>query len=356
MPGHSAQGAHGTGLPRLLAPVGRSRWGMAAALSVVLGALLIAPVAGGHPALGSALALSFVLTAVPTLPGSWRPAVATMTARAAAVLAGGAVVVACAQRPVLLAVATVAAAATGALLPQVGATAGLAVVLISVDAGTEPSWRALVMYGLGSVAVLIAWTLWWCVAAVLSRAEEPSVGPTPSGRYRHAARVALATAIAVLVAGLLPQEWVGGHWLVTSVLLTIQPARPATGLRLAQRLSGNTLGAVLAAALLGAHPPDAVAVAATVVLFTLAMALRPVNYTWWAITGPPVLLVISEFPHWFPWYEGGVRLAMNLAGAVIVVLVVFIAPAVVRRLRWSPVFRPRRRSDSVYRIQIKEAR
>ena len=51
------------------------------------------------------------------------------------------------------------------------------------------------------------------------------------------------------------------------------------------------------------------------VLFLLAMALRPVNYTWWAVTGPPVLLVISEYPQLFPWYEGGVRLAMNLAGA-----------------------------------------
>ena len=63
------------------------------------------------------------------------------------------------------------------------------------------------------------------------------------------------------------------------------------------------------------------------VLFTLAMALRPVNYTWWAVTGPPVLLVISEYPQLFPWYEGGVRLAMNLLGAAIVLAVVFGFPS-----------------------------
>jgi hypothetical protein len=84
------------------------------------------------------------------------------------------------------------------------------------------------------------------------------------------------------------------------------------------------------------------------------MALRPVNYTWWAVTGPPVLLVISEYPQLFPWYEGGVRLAMNFAGAAIVLLVVFAAPALgaiwSRRERGS--FPDSTISDSVYKIQI----
>ena len=43
---------------------------------------------------------------------------------------------------------------------------------------------------------------------------------------------------------------------------------------------------------------------------------------------PPVLLVISEYPRLFPWYEGGIRLAMNIAGAAIVLAVVFGAPAI----------------------------
>ncbi len=79
--------------------------------------------------------------------------------------------------------------------------------------------------------------------------------------------------------------------------------------------------------LLDAHPSVPVVVVMTVILFTLAMALRPVNYTWWAVTGPPVLLVISEYPQLFPWYEGGVRLGDDLAGAAIVLAVVFGAPA-----------------------------
>lgn len=324
---------------------------MAAVLAVALGALLVVPAVDGLPAPGSALALGFVLTAVPSLPTSWRSALTTMAARAAGVLVGGVAVVTCAQQPLMIASLTVAAAVAGALVPRVGATAGLAVVLISVDAGAAPSWAALVLYALGSAAVLAAWGLWWCLAVVTSSGDDsPGAGDhPPPGRSAHAARVALATAVAVAVAALLPAG-VGAHWLVTSVLLTVQPGRAATRLRLAQRLSGNTVGAVLAAALLGAHPPVPVAVVVTVVLFATAMALRPVSYLWWAITGPPVLLVISEYPRWFPWYEGAVRLAMNLAGGAIVVTVVFVVPVVAHG------FRRRRRSDSVYKIQREETR
>ncbi len=116
-------------------------------------------------------------------------------------------------------------------------------------------------------------------------------GASPRG---HAARVGVAVAAAVGLAALLPADLVGGHWLITSVLLTVQPAAVDTGMRLAQRLSGNTVGALIAAVLLGTHPSVPVVAVMTVILFTLAMALRPVNYTWWAVTGPPVLLVITS--------------------------------------------------------------
>ncbi|TFV56467.1 hypothetical protein E4P42_18865, partial [Mycobacterium sp. PS03-16] len=271
-------------------------------------------------------------------------------------LAGAALVVATAGHPWALALSTVAAAVVGALIERVGATAGLAVVLIALDAGAGPSLAAAVPYAIGAATVFGAWALWWLLArtAVALRVSGPSRPAPEPGRRAvdrgHVVRVASAVAIAVGLAACLPDDLVGGHWLVTSVLLTIQPGRPATRTRLAQRLSGNTVGAVLAAGLLGAHPAIPVAVAVTVALFVLALALRPVNYTWWAVTGPPVLLVVSEFPHWFPWYEGGVRLAMNLAGAAIVVLVVFAVPAAARHFRRSDA------SDSVYKIQREEVR
>lgn len=320
--------------PELLRPVGRSRWGMGAALAVGLGVILCGTALSGRAEWGSAIGLGFVLTAVPEIPTAWRPALHTMAVRAATVMVAGTLVVSM-HNAVVLATLTIAASIVGALVPGVGATAGLAVVLISIDLDRDATGpTALWPYLVGIVIVFAGWAVWFAASRVRNRGEdEPTSSSAPAGAA-HAVRVGVAVGLAVLMATLLPAGMVGGHWLVTSVLLTIQPTQSRTGQRLAQRLSGNAVGAVIAAALLGAHPPAPVVIGLTVVLFLLAMALRPVNYTWWAITGPPVLLVISEYPGLFPWYEGAVRLAMNFAGALIVVLIVFVAPlAAPMRLR-----------------------
>ncbi|MDV3127271.1 FUSC family protein [Mycobacterium sp. 21AC1] len=327
--------------PELLRPVGRSRWGMAAALAIALGAILVVAVSAGRAELGSAIGLGFVLTAVPELPGSLRAAVETICVRALTVVVCGAIVLLSAPYPYALAVVTVGAAVFGALIGRVGATAGLAVVLMSTDLGASTGGvAALCPYVIGALVVLAAWSAWFGVARLGGAAAEDAEPPRAGGGRAHALRVGVAVGLAVSAANLLPADMVGGHWLVTSVLLTIQPSQGQTGKRMAQRLSGNAVGAVIAAALLGAQPPAPVMIFATVVLFALAIALRPVNYTWWAITGPPVLLVISEYPELFPWYEGGVRLAMNFAGAAIVVLVVFVMPIFSARVGRSRV-RPR---------------
>lgn len=315
---------------------------MAACLALALGAILAVAAALDRGEIGSAVALGFVLTAVPSLPQAWRQAVTVMAVRSVAVLLGAGAAVLTVDQPVALGVATVTAAVVGALANRVGPTAGLAVVLVAVDlthvAGAQQfPVTALLSYAAGAALVVVAWTVWFVGSRAVRSAESPPrtfptqlrppgtspAQPGPRDAGGHAVRVGVAVAVAVLLAGLLPDDLVGGHWLVTSVLLTVQPTAADTGMRLAQRLSGNAVGALIAAVLLGARPGFVVIAAATVVLFTLAMALRPVNYTWWAVTGPPVLLVISEYPALFPWYEGGVRLLMNLAGAAIVVAVVF---------------------------------
>ncbi|MGV0737640.1 FUSC family protein [Mycobacterium syngnathidarum] len=326
-PAGNAAGAGRIRTPELLRPVGRSRWGMAAALAIALGAVLWGTAFYGRAEWGSAVGLGFVLTAVPEIPTAWRPAVRTLAVRAVTVIVGGALVVASAHNAPVLAALTVTAAVAGALIPGVGATAGLAVVLISIDLGHDTaSSAALWPYLVGIAIVFAGWVVWFAVSRLRHRVEDDPPPPGASAGMAHAVRVGVAVGLAVSMAALLPADMVGGHWLVTSVLLTIQPSQSQTGQRLVQRLSGNAVGAVIAAVLLGTHPPAPVMIGLTVVLFLLAMALRPVNYTWWAITGPPVLLVISEYPELFPWYEGAVRLAMNFAGALIVVLVVFVVP------------------------------
>ncbi|KAA0075760.1 FUSC family protein [Mycolicibacterium sp. P9-64] len=313
-------------LAELFGPVGRARWGMAAWLAAALCAILVASDALGHAEWGSSVALGFVLTAVPSLPEQLRGALATVAVRGLTLVVAAVVVALTAASPIAHGVTIVVAAVFGALVERVGATAGLAVVLIAVDAGTTAGATSPWPYAAGAVAVTAAWLGWCACARVFQPDRRADSEPPPSAvgvACGHAIRVGVAVGCAVVIAGLLPDDLVGGHWLITSVLLTIQPRRAQTGVRMAQRLSGNTVGAGIAAVILGAQPPAPVVVAVTMILFVLAMALRPVNYTWWAVTGPPVLLVISEYPGLFPWYEGGIRLAMNLAGAVIVLVVVF---------------------------------
>ncbi|AQA02253.1 hypothetical protein BVC93_07205 [Mycobacterium sp. MS1601] len=300
---------------------------MAAVLAVALGAVFLVCDQLGQSSSGAGVALGFVLTAVPVIPERLSAAAEVLTLRSVAVVLGAVVVQLCDGRVPVLAACTVAAAMLGAVFPKLGATAALAVVLMDLHMGrmAEPApLPVLVLYLIGAAVV------WVSVVAVRKATPvESTRSPTRAG-YTHVAAMGVSVAIATAVAALVPDDVVGSHWLVTSVVLSIQADPSATGVRLAQRLSGNLVGAVLAAVILATHPSAAALVIAIVVLFLLAMALRPVNYTWWAIAGPPVLLLTSEYPAVFPWYEGGVRLLMNVVGALVVVAVVFGVPRVWR--------------------------
>ncbi len=145
---------------------------MAAWLAVGLGAILAVSAVLGRAELGSAVALGFVLTAVPSLPTTMRPALATMGIRGAAVLAGAVLAVLCAGHPVALGAATIAAAVCGALLDRVGPTAGLAVVLVAVDAHDELlSPTTLVPYLVGGLVVVAVWSAWSACARALAAAR-----------------------------------------------------------------------------------------------------------------------------------------------------------------------------------------
>ena len=312
---------------------------MGAALGIALGAILLLSPESGHAELGSTIGLGFVLAAVPTLPVSPSAAGATVAARGLSVLGGAVAVVLAAGHPVALGAATVATAVLGAVFSRIGPTAALAVVLIALDIDGQDGTAVfqVLAYASGAAAAMVAWSGWWVcarTAGVRTVAAHERSGPAERpARRAHAVHIGIAVTLAVLIAAALPEDLVGAHWLVTCVILTIQPGAEQTGFRLVQRLSGNTAGALIAAGVLGFPLPVVAVIGVTVAMFVIAMALRPVNYTWWAVTGPPVLLVISEYPQLFPWYEGGVRLAMNVLGASVVLVVVFVVPALLSRTR-----------------------
>ncbi|MGW0162578.1 FUSC family protein [Mycobacterium sp. NPDC003323] len=318
---------------QLFRATGSPAWGMSLALAVALGAVFVVCDALGRSAAGAAIALGVVLTAVPGIPDSVDEAARVIGVRTVAIGLGTLTVLACDGHEVLLGVATVLAAMLGAVIPRLGPTAALTVVLVAMHmqrAGDPPA----VLYLSGSAVVCVAAAVPLAISALRRSADVvPSSKSRPGPAWEHVAGMGAAVAVAAAAAALVPEDVVGAHWLITGVVLSIQADTAATGIRLAQRLSGNLVGAVLAAVILAATPAAPVVIAIVVVLFWLAMALRPVNYTWWAVTGPPVLLLTSEYPAIFPWYEGGVRLAMNIAGALIVVVVVFGIPRCRRLLR-----------------------
>lgn len=127
-----------------------------------------------HAKLGAAVALSFLLTAVPSLPQQLWAGLEVITVRGVAVLCGASVVMLTDGLPTVRAIAVVAAALFGAMVDRIGPTAGLAVILptIHVPAVVTPQGVlfALWPYAAGTlaIAVAVAWLGWAGRSAVES--------------------------------------------------------------------------------------------------------------------------------------------------------------------------------------------
>jgi uncharacterized membrane protein YccC len=145
----------------------------------------------------------------------------------------------------------------------------------------------------------------------------------------------VAVAVAAAVSALIGIGIFGGHWLITAVLLSIQRTGPATRLRVAQRLVGNTFGALLVALVVVLGPSPTVMAVVAAALFVLAFGLRSISYLWWAVTAPPVLLIVGDFPAGHAWYEGGIRVVLGLLGAVIVLAMFWQLPGKIYRRKRS---------------------
>ena len=162
---------------------------MAAWLAAALGVTLVVSRVLGHAELGAAVALGFVLTAVPSLPLRPRAAVEIFVVRGAdgsrRRIAGGAD---CLELRCCMAPPSVAAAVFGALVEKVGPTAGLAVVLIAVDTGSDGGTSGRMR--LGALAVLAAWLVWFGRARGRNRTPARSATTVHLPRRLHGARTA----------------------------------------------------------------------------------------------------------------------------------------------------------------------
>ncbi|WP_324649445.1 FUSC family protein [Georgenia sp. H159] len=292
---------------------------MSVLLGLAVGSALLLGLHSGHTDRAGRAAMAMILVALPSIPGPPRGAARTLLTRSVTVVVAALAVAAVGGNEVVVAVGIVLAAALGFTVPSVGTTAALAILMSGLRMQTVPT--ALEAPGLWELigALVVG------AATVLTRLGQGAVHEEDlAERARERSWTVRRTgsvAAAVLLALVTPLGVYGGHWLVTAVLLSVRPTPSATRVRLAQRLLGNTVAALLVAVLMasGAGPTALAYVVAA--LTGLSFALRPVSYLWWAVAAPPVLLILGDYPTAHDWYEGMVRVALNVIGAIIVLIV-----------------------------------
>ena len=113
-----------------------------------------------------------------------------------------------------------------------------------------------------------------------------------SHAFRHAARVGITTAAAMLVMALIPLPH--GPWAVLAAAASLQPSHAATWSRTVQRIVGTAAGAVLVALLTGLTLPPAVVIALIAVTIFAAVALMPLSYFYFAFFVTPAFVLFAE--------------------------------------------------------------
>jgi uncharacterized membrane protein YccC len=132
--------------------------------------------------------------------------------------------------------------------------------------------------------------------------------------FRYALRVAVVTAVAVALGGLLDLK--RGYWMTITVIVILQPYTGVTAQRALQRVVGTVVGGLLTAAL-GAlfHDPRAI-LALTFVFAAACVALLPVNYAAFSIFLTPTFVLLAEASAG-DWHLASTRVANTLLGGAL---------------------------------------
>ncbi|MET7495148.1 FUSC family protein [Streptomyces sp900116325] len=297
-------------------------WPAGIAAGIALAAPLLVGTVVAHPEAGASLTLPALLVVMP-LPqdANLGERARRLGARTVAITLAGLYSFLVDARLWALVPAIAVSAAAGAVLPRVGNTLGLAMLLVGITGPLE---------GFGVPALpQLAGCLWGAVLLlpVLPR-KDPASRPAPPSKppkhtrqdWLHAARLALLLGAASAIMAAAHRLTGEGHWLVTGILLSLRHTPEATQAKARQRIVGNTLGGIAAALVLLTHPGPWAVTATVAATSTLAYALRPANYLYWCLAFPLLLLLLTDFDRPTPWYTAAVRAGLVLVGAVVSVL------------------------------------
>lgn len=133
---------------------------------------------------------------------------------------------------------------------------------------------------------------------------------------RHALRLGLTTALAVLLAFVLPR----GYWVGLSVLVTLKPNFGGTTQRAVQRVVGTFLGGLVAIALASLIQNPVMLLLCLAVLAFIAFAVRPLNYGLFVIVLTPLIMVLLNLTGAGNWKLGVWRILDTLLGGGLALL------------------------------------
>ena len=113
-----------------------------------------------------------------------------------------------------------------------------------------------------------------------------------SHAFRHAARVGITTATAMLVVKLVSIPH--GPWAVLAAAVSLQPSHAATWSRTIQRVAGTAAGALLVALLAVVAPHPAATIALIAATIFAGVALLPLSYFYFAFFITPAFVLFAE--------------------------------------------------------------
>ncbi|MFB2836120.1 FUSC family protein [Floridanema evergladense] len=147
--------------------------------------------------------------------------------------------------------------------------------------------------------------------------------------FSHALRIATVASFAMLVSASF--YWHRGYWIALTVLFVLKPDYGATMQRVAQRISGTVVGAILAAGLVLNVHDLRVLLGIVIIVALLAGAIRLVNYALFILLLTLMVIVVLNLSKPGNWYLAEVRIFHTLVGGILVVISYYIWPIWQRR-------------------------
>ncbi|TDD72825.1 FUSC family protein [Actinomadura darangshiensis] len=143
---------------------------------------------------------------------------------------------------------------------------------------------------------------------------------TRSPTFRQVSRVFVTAVVSMALAAALKIPH--GHWMTITAMLSLRATYGETVERLLQRVGGTAAGSVVAAIILTLAPGQAT-VAVIVFVFAMAgFAMRSVNFSYWALFGTPLAMMLLDFSTPADWRTAGERIGLTFAGTLMSYLAV----------------------------------